>query len=170
MLVYDPTLVKKPEKTVSRLDKTKSIELNGAGLTIGIVISRFNKAITDVLLNSCQQELIKNGVEESAIRLINVPGALEIPPILQRLAQIKKCDVLIALGCVIRGETYHFEIVANESARGIMDVQLETGIPIVNSVLTADNEEQAKKRASEKGAYAAQVAIEMASLLKSIPL
>jgi 6,7-dimethyl-8-ribityllumazine synthase len=148
----------------------KEIELNlaGNGLVVGIVLSRFNSEIGDGLLAACVAELRKLGVADDDITLATVPGALESPLVLRAMASSGKFDVLIALGAVIRGDTYHFEIVANESARGIADVQLQTGVPIANAILTTDNDDQALVRMSVKGKEAAAVAIEMVNLLKSI--
>ncbi|OIQ87251.1 6,7-dimethyl-8-ribityllumazine synthase [mine drainage metagenome] len=148
----------------------KEIELNlaGNGLFVGIVLSRFNSEIGDGLLAACVAELRKLGVADDDITLATVPGALESPLVLRTMALSGKFDVLIALGAVIRGDTYHFEIVANESARGIADVQLQTGVPIANAILTTDNDDQALVRMSVKGKEAAAVAIEMVNLLKSI--
>jgi 6,7-dimethyl-8-ribityllumazine synthase len=140
--------------------------LNGAGLRVGIVMARFNKDIGEGLLSGCCQELGRLGVVETT--LVTVPGALEIPLTLQTMAQSGKFDALVALGCVIRGETYHFEIVANESARGVTEVQLTTGVPIANAVLTTENDEQAEVRMHQKGMEAAQCTVEMANLLKAV--
>jgi len=140
--------------------------LAGAGLKVGIVMARFNKDVGEGLLSSCCQELRRLGVSDAT--LASVPGALEIPLTLQTMAQSGKFDALVALGCVIRGETYHFEIVANESSRGITDVQLATGVPIANAVLTVENDHQAAVRMHQKGMEAAQCAIEMANLLKAV--
>lgn len=142
--------------------------LNGKGLRIGIVLSRFNQDVGDGLLSACQTELAKLGVAAQDIVLATVPGALEAPLLLMRMAQSEKFDALIALGAVIRGETYHFEIVANESARGISEVQQDTGIPVANAILTTENDEQALARMAIKGMEAAQVAIEMANLMKQL--
>jgi 6,7-dimethyl-8-ribityllumazine synthase len=142
--------------------------LSGDQLSIGIVMSRFNDSVCAPLLKSCREALLGCGVSESAILILTVPGALEIPLALQKLAQSGQFDALIALGAVIRGETYHFEIVANESARAAMDVQLHSGVPIANAILTTENEQQALARAAEKGADAARVAVEMANHLKAI--
>jgi 6,7-dimethyl-8-ribityllumazine synthase len=141
-----------------------SAELDGEGLRIGIVQSRFNDAVGVALREHCLAELLELGVAEQDVFVCTVPGALEIPLALQRLAQTDEFDALIAIGCVIRGETYHFEIVSNESAAGIARVALEFGIPIANAVLTTENDEQAEVRAAEKGADAARVAVEMAQL------
>lgn len=145
----------------------------GEGLRVGIVWSRFNEEIVRELLTACDRELVALGVAPEDIDVVSVPGALEIPVALQTLALQKRgfgrrYDALVALGCVIRGETYHFEVVANESARGVLDVQLETGVPVANGVLTTQDEAQATARAPVKGTEAAQVAIEMANLLRDI--
>jgi 6,7-dimethyl-8-ribityllumazine synthase len=147
-------------------------DLKGAGLHVGIVWSRFNEEIVQQLLTACDQQLVELGVPASAIDVVSVPGALEIPVVLQSLALERRgfgrrYDALIALGAVIRGETYHFDVVSNESARGILDVQLETGIPVANGIITTENEEQARARIG-KGAEAARVAVEMANTLKAI--
>jgi len=113
-------------------------------------------------------QLVKSGVSEDDITLATVPGALEIPLVLQTMAQSGKFDALIALGAVIRGDTFHFEIVCNESARGVGEVQLHSGVPIANAILTTDTDEQAEVRMNIKGAEAALVAIEMVNLLKEI--
>ena len=148
----------------------KEIEpsLDGAGLRVGIVLSRFNSEVGDGLLSACVAELRKLGVAEQDITLATVPGALESPMVLRRMAQSGRYDALVALGAVIRGETYHFEVVSNESARGIQDVQLSTGVPIANAILTTENDDQALVRMSVKGAEAAAVAIEMTHLLKAV--
>lgn len=148
----------------------KEIEQNlaGNGMRIGIVLSRFNSDIGDGLLGACKAELRKLGVADDAVTLATVPGALESAMVLRKMALSGKFEALIALGAVIRGDTYHFEIVANASARGISEVQLQTGVPIANAILTTDNDDQALVRMSVKGAEAAAVAIEMANLLKSI--
>ena len=145
--------------------------LRGEGLRIGVVWSRFNEEIVRELVTACDKQLVELGVAAADIDLVSVPGALEIPLALQALALerrgfARRYDALVALGAVVRGETYHFEIVANESARGILDVQLETGVPVANAVLTCDTEEQARARAAPKGAEAARVAVEMANTLK----
>ena len=148
--------------------------LDGAGLHVAIVWSRFNEEIVRELVTACDRQLVELGVAPDCIDAVSVPGALEIPLALQALALERKgfgamrYDALVALGAVIRGETYHFEIVAGESARGILDVQLETGIPIANGVLTTNTEEQARERAAVKGAEAARVAVEMANTLRAV--
>ena len=148
-------------------------DLNGHDLRIGIVWSRFNEDIVRELVTACDKQLLDLGVAAGDIYVASVPGALEIPLALQSLALGRRgfgrrFDALVALGAIIRGETYHFEIVANESARGILDVQLETGIPVANGVLTTSTEDQARARAAVKGAEAARVAVEMANTLKAL--
>jgi len=148
-------------------------DLRGAGLRIAIVWSRFNEPIVRALLAACDRELVELGVAATDIDVMSVPGALEIPLLLQSLALerrgfARRYDALVALGAVVRGETYHFDVVANESARGILDVQLETGVPVANGVLTTETEAQASERAAAKGAEAARVAVEMANTLKVI--
>jgi 6,7-dimethyl-8-ribityllumazine synthase len=142
--------------------------LNGNGMQIGIVLSRFNSDIGEGLLSACKEELLKLGVANDAITIATVPGALETPLVLQHMALSERFDALIALGAILRGETYHFEVVANESARGISEVQLNTGIPVANAVLTTEDDAQAIARMHIKGAEAAQVAVEMANLVKSL--
>lgn len=144
------------------------INLNGSGKKIGIVQSRFNGDICDGLLAACHAELLKLGVKAQDIRVATVPGALEVPLILQHMALSEQYDALIALGAIVRGETYHFEVVANESARGISEVQLNTGVPVANAVLTTEDDEQALARMLVKGSEAAQVAIEMANLVRAL--
>jgi 6,7-dimethyl-8-ribityllumazine synthase len=148
-------------------DDIREIEpdVSGLGVRVGIVMSRFNEDVSEGLLDACRDELVECGVRAEDMMLVTVPGALEIPLALQKLAKSNNYDALIALGAVIRGETYHFEIVANESSRGLMQVQLETGVPIVNAILTTEDEDQAYARMTEKGADAARVALEMANLL-----
>jgi 6,7-dimethyl-8-ribityllumazine synthase len=149
-------------------------DLDGKGLRIAIVWSRFNDELVQLLVTACDKQLVELGVAAHDIDVVSVPGALEIPLVLQALALERRglggarYDALIALGCVVRGETYHFDIVANESARGILDVQLETGVPIANGVLTTENDEQARSRAMVKGAEAARVAVEMANTLEAL--
>ena len=143
-------------------------DLDGAGLRIGIVQSRFNGWAGEALLASCVSELRKLGVDEDDVTHVTVPGALEVPVALSKLAQAEDYDALIALGCVIRGDTYHFEVVANESASGISRVALEHGIPVANAVLTTETEAQARERVEEKGREAARVAVEMANLMWSL--
>lgn len=142
--------------------------LNGQGLKIGIVMSRFNKDICEGLLSACERELLRLGVAQDDILLVNIPGALEHPVALQKMAQSRKFDSLVAIGAIVRGETYHFEVVSNESARGITDVQLQTGVPVANAVLTLENDDQGHERMMEKGTDAARVAVEMANLIKRL--
>ena len=143
-------------------------DLNGAGLRIGIVVGRFNQDVGDGLLSACTAELAKLGVASHDIEIVTVPGALEIPLALQKLAGTGRYDSLVALGAVIRGETYHFEVVSNESADGLMTVQLDTGVPIANGILTTDSDDQAEVRMHEKGADCARAAVEMANLMQAI--
>lgn len=142
--------------------------LNGRGLRIGIVQSRFNADVCDGLLSACLAELRQLGVEDGDMVLATVPGALEAPLVLSKMAQSARFDGLVALGAVIRGETYHFEIVSNESARGIAQVQLEAGIPIANAILTTDDDRQALARMRIKGAEAAQVVVETINQLRRL--
>jgi len=148
----------------------KEIEknLDGKGLRIGIVQSRFNPDVGEGLLAACRAQLVQQGVAEDDITLATVPGALEIPLVLLQMADSEKFDALVALGAVIRGDTYHFEVVSNESARGVGDVQLSCGVPIANAILTTDTDEQALERIGVKGSEAALVAIEMANLLRGL--
>ncbi len=140
----------------------------GSGLRIGIVMCRFNAAVGEGLLSSCKDMLVKQGVSPADIRIVTVPGALEAPLVLQKMASSGRHDALIALGAVIRGETYHFEIVSNESSSGITSVQLDTGVPIANGILTTEDDDQALARMREKGADCALAAIEMANLVKRL--
>ena len=146
----------------------KDPRLNGKDLTIGIVQARFNADITNALAQACRSELLALGVAEKNITLVQVPGALEVPMALLGLAENLKYDALIALGCIIRGETYHFELVANESGAGVSRVALDYKVPIANAILTTENLEQAVARQTDKGRDAARVAVEMANLLESI--
>jgi 6,7-dimethyl-8-ribityllumazine synthase len=141
---------------------------DGAGLKVGIVRARFNEPIGVVELEACLGRLAELGVAGADITVVAVPGSLEAPLALQRLAATESYDALIALGAVIRGETYHFEVVASESASGLMQVQLDTGIPVANGILTTDTEAQAKARAAPKGRDCADVAVEMANLLRAV--
>ncbi len=155
---------------VKKYDNITEIEkdLRGAGLRIGIVMSRFNIDIGEGLLGSCVAELDKLGVKQEDVTLITVPGALEVPLVLEKMALSDNYDALIAIGAVVRGDTYHFEIVANESCSGITQVQLDTGVPVANGILTTDTDEQALARMGVKGADCALVAVEMANLLQKI--
>jgi len=149
-------------------DKGSSPQLDGKKLSIGIVQARFNEGITQALYEACQAELLALGVLDKHIRHVTVPGALEVPIALQAMAEQDDFDALIALGCIIRGETYHFELVANEAAAGITRVALDTHTPIANAILTTENLSQAVARQHEKGRDAARVAVEMAQLLAHI--
>ncbi len=143
---------------------------NGSGLRIGIAVARFNQDVCDGLLSGAINELHRLGVRGEDITVCSVPGALEIPLVLQTLADDDAApyDALIALGAVIRGETYHFEVVSNDSCRAVMDVQLTTGVPIANGILTTENDDQALVRMHDKGADCARCAVEMARLHASI--
>jgi 6,7-dimethyl-8-ribityllumazine synthase len=143
-------------------------ELNGRDLRIGIVQARFNLAITKAMAQACVDELLRCGVLAKHIKHVTVPGALEVPVVLMGMADSSDYDALIALGCIIRGETYHFELVANESGAGVSRVALDHVIPIANAILTVENTEQAWARAAEKGRDAACVAIEMATLMEDL--
>lgn len=143
-------------------------DLSGAGLRIGIVMSRFNPDLCEGLLAACARTLNALGVNNDDIRLATVPGALEIPLVLQRMAKTGAYDALIALGAVVRGETYHFELVANEMGAGITRVGLDASIPIANGVLTTEDDAQAQARLEEKGSDCARAAVEMAHLLRQV--
>ncbi|MBI1394743.1 MAG: 6,7-dimethyl-8-ribityllumazine synthase [Betaproteobacteria bacterium] len=149
---------------IDRID----IDPSGEGLTVGVVCSRFNAPVCDALLEACVGELLRLGVRRDDITVVRVPGALEIPMALSGLARTEQFHALVALGAVIRGETYHFEVVSDQSASGIMRVQLDTGIPVANGVLTTNTDEQAEARMHVKGAEAGRAAIEMANLLQAI--
>ncbi len=142
--------------------------MNGKKLKIGIVQARFNANITDALAAACKAELLALGVAEKDITHVSVPGALEVAVALQAMAEKASFDALVALGCIIRGETYHFELVANESGAAITRIGLDYQLPIANAVLTTENLDQAVARQVEKGRDAARVAVEMANLLESI--
>jgi 6,7-dimethyl-8-ribityllumazine synthase len=142
--------------------------LDGAGLRIGVVRSRFNEEFGRASLEACLVRLMELGVHERDVTVVSVPGALEAPLVLQKLAGTGRYDALIALGAVIRGETYHFEVVSNESAAGLSQVQLDTGVPVANGILTTDTEAQAGARAAAKGRDCAEVAVELANALRAI--
>jgi 6,7-dimethyl-8-ribityllumazine synthase len=142
--------------------------LDGKKLYIGIVQARFNESVTNALAAACQAELKKLGVNPKHVDLFTVPGALEVPVALQALAEKNQYDALIALGCIIRGETYHFELVANESGSAVTRVGLDYKLPIANAILTVENMPQAIARQEEKGRDAARVAVEMANLLNEL--
>jgi 6,7-dimethyl-8-ribityllumazine synthase len=135
---------------------------------VGIVQSRFNAPVCDALREACLQELGRLGVAEDDVFVCSVPGALEIPIALRHLAQTEQFDALVALGAVVRGETYHFEVVSDRSAEGVMRVSLDHGVPVANAILTVDTDAQAHARTKEKGTDAARVAVEMANLAASL--
>jgi 6,7-dimethyl-8-ribityllumazine synthase len=149
-------------------DQGQSGSLQGEDLAIGIVRARFNDAITSRLAETCLQELAALGVADKHITLVTVPGALEAPVALKAMADSEDYDALIAIGCIIRGETYHFELVANESGAGVTRVALDHQIPIANAILTVENEAQAWARTEDKGRDAARVAVEMANLMDDL--
>jgi len=149
------------------LDST-SRRMNGKKLTIGIVQARFNQPITNALAAACKAELMALGVSEKHIDLVQVPGALEVPVALLAMAEKMKYDALVAIGCIIRGETYHFELVANESSAGVSRVALDYQLPIANAILTTENLAQAVARQTDKGRDSARAAVEMANLLEEI--
>ena len=142
--------------------------LLGKKLRIGMVQARFNAAITDALAQACEDELRALGVLDDNMVRVQVPGALEVPVALQALAETARYDALIALGCIIRGETYHFELVANESGAGVSRIALDYQLPVANAILTTENMEQAIARQTDKGRDAARVAVEMANLMEDI--
>jgi 6,7-dimethyl-8-ribityllumazine synthase len=149
-------------------EKGEAAALDGTGLYIGIVQARFNENITNALAQACRAELAALGVEDDHIDHVRVPGALEVPTALQAMAEKGGYDALIALGCVIRGETYHFELVANESAAGITRVSLDYQLPVANVILTTEDLEQAIARQADKGRDGARVAVEMCRLLDDL--
>ena len=149
-------------------DKGSTGELMGEGLRIGIVRARFNADLTAKLAQACLAELDRLDVDPDDIRHVTVPGALEIPLALKAMAESGAFDALIALGCVIRGQTYHFELVAHESAAGVTRVALDHQVPVANAILTVENEAQAWERAQDKGRDAARAAVEMANLLEDL--
>ena len=150
------------------VDQGQAAGLDGRGLRIGIVRARFNAELTTALQQACRAELAALGVADEHIREVAVPGALEVPVALQALAASGGCDALVALGCIVRGETYHFELVANESGAGVSRVALDHRLPVANAILTVENEAQAWARAEDKGRDAARVAVEMARLLQGL--
>lgn len=149
-------------------EKGSGDKLDGKKLSIGIVQARFNESITNALAEACKHELSALGVQEDNIKHVKVPGALEVPVALQALAESNKYDALIALGCIIRGETYHFELVANESGAAVTRLALDYQLPIANAILTTENVPQAEARQVDKGRDAARVAVEMANLINEI--
>jgi len=140
-------------------------QMDGRKLVIAIVQARFNESVTQALADACKAELAALGVDPRHLDHVTVPGALEVPLALQALAEQNRYDALIALGCIIRGETYHFELVANESGAGVTRVSLDYQIPIANAILTVENMDQAVARQTDKGRDAARVAVEMANLV-----
>ena len=146
----------------------EAAKLDGSKLSIGIVQARFNADLTDKLAEACLAELAALGVDPDNIRHVTVPGALEVPVALQALAESDDFDALIALGCIVRGETYHFELVANESGAGVSRVSLDNSLPVANAILTVENLAQAWARAEDKGRDVARVAVEMANLLDEL--
>lgn len=149
-------------------DKGQATDLDGTDLRIGIVQARFNAELTGRLAATCIDELTTLGVAGKHIRHVTVPGALEVPLALNAMAESGRFDALIALGCIIRGETYHFELVSNESGSGVTRVALDHQVPVANAILTVENEAQALARVEEKGRDAARVAVEMANLLEDL--
>lgn len=165
--------IPKPARSISPLARYENIHehdasLVGDGLHVGIVMSRFNQDIGEGLLAACTGELKRLGVAEGDIEIATVPGALEIPLVLQTMAQSRRFDALVALGAVIRGDTYHFEVVSNDACRAVMEVQLETGVPVANGILTCENDDQALARMQQKGSDCAQAAVEVANLLRAV--
>lgn len=146
--------------------------LLGKGLRIGVVISRFNEIITTRLLDGAKDGLLRHGVAEQDIDIAWAPGAMEIPLVAKKMSQVEKYDAILCLGCVIRGGTPHFEYVASEVNRGIARISLESGLPVIQGIITSDTLEQAIERAGAKegnrGFKAAMNAIEMANLVKAI--
>lgn len=149
-------------------DKGQATNLDGRNLRIGIVQARFNDELTGRMAQECIAELTSLGVSAEDIRHVTVPGALEVPLALQAMANSEQYDALVALGCIIRGETYHFELVANESGSGVTRLTLDYQLPIANAILTVENEEQAEARVVDKSRDAARVAVEMANLLEAL--
>lgn len=147
---------------------TTDSRMNGKKLKVGIVQARFNASVTDALTQACKSELMALGVAEKDIVLVTVPGALEVPVALQAMAEKSAFDALVAIGCIIRGETYHFELVANEAGAGVTRVALDYQLPVANAILTTEDMPQAIARQIEKGRDAARVAVEMANLLETI--
>jgi len=149
-------------------DKGQASRLDGNDLRIGIVQARFNDDITGRMAAACIDELTKLGVLPKHIHHVTVPGALEVPVALQAMADSERFDALVALGCIIRGETYHFELVANESGAGVSRVSLDHHVPVANAILTVETQAQAEARVEDKARDAAKVAVEMANLLDEL--
>ena len=152
--------------------KTIEGQLIAKGKSFGIVASRFNDFITKQLIDGCVDTLIRHGVDKNELQVVLVPGAFELPLAAQKLAKSKRFDAVICLGTVIRGATPHFDYIASEVSKGIAHVSLDTGVPVVFGVITADTIEQAIERAGTKdgnrGKDAATTAIEMANLIQQI--
>ena len=149
-------------------DQGEAIDLDGHDLVIGIVRARFNDAITTRMTEICRAELLALGVAQLHVTVVTVPGALAVPIALKAMADQDDYDALVAIGCVIRGETYHFELVANESGAGVTRVSLDHQVPIANAILTVENEAQAQARVEDKAREAARVAVEMANLMDDL--
>jgi len=149
-------------------DQGTAPELDGRDLVIGIVRARFNDAITARMAEVCRAELLALGVQPKHVTLVTVPGALEVPIALKAMADQDDYDALVAIGCIIRGETYHFELVANESGAGVTRVSLDHQVPIANAILTVENVAQAEARVEDKARDAARVAVEMANLMDDL--
>ncbi|KGM39820.1 6,7-dimethyl-8-ribityllumazine synthase [Aquabacterium sp. NJ1] len=149
-------------------EKGQAGRMDGNDLRVGIVQARFNDELTSRMATLCIDELVKLGVSAKHIQHVTVPGALEVPVALQAMADSERFDALVALGCIIRGETYHFELVSNESGAGVTRVSLDHHVPIANAILTVENQEQAEARVEEKSRDAARVAVEMANLLDDL--
>jgi 6,7-dimethyl-8-ribityllumazine synthase len=149
-------------------DRGDPARLDGRDLRVGVVQARFNAELTDRIARACVDELIALGVAVSDVTHVRVPGALEIGVALNALADADEHDALVAVGCVLRGETYHFELVANESGAAVTRVAIDHGIAIANAILTCDTQAQAEERADDKGRDAARVAVEMANLLDEL--
>ena len=150
---------------MSKAKPSTNKKLDGSLISVAIVQARFNESITNELVMTCKQELFALGVDVDSIVHVTVPGALEIPFALQALAECDEYDALIAIGCVIRGETFHFELVARESAAGVSRLSLDYEVPIINAILTTENVEQAQARAHDNGRAAARAAVEMANFV-----
>lgn len=149
-------------------NKGTTPKLDGRKMRIGIVQARFNEDVTNALATACLDQLKALGVQDKNIKHVTVAGALEVPLALQAMAVSDDFDALVALGCIIRGETYHFELVANESGAGVTRVSLDNEIPIANAILTTEDMAQAVARQTDKGRDAATVAVEMAKLLDDL--
>ena len=149
-------------------DQGAAVDLDGQDLVIGIVRARFNDAITARMAEACQAELLALGVQPKHITVVTVPGALEVPIALKAMADQDDYDALVAIGCIVRGETYHFELVANESGAGVTRVSLDHQVPIANAILTVENVAQAEARVEDKARDAARVAVEMANLMDDL--